>query len=106
MHIAYKQIKLKLDHLLVDGVQLHLEIPSRKIIKGDATSHLIAAASILAKVTRDRIMKTFHEKWPEYDFVKHKGYGTQKHRDAIEKYGPCEIHRKTFEPIKSMLLKT
>lgn len=106
MEIATEEIDIKLDYLLVDGLQLHLNTPSKKIIKGDAQSHLIAAASILAKVTRDRLMSEYHQKWPEYDFQKHKGYGTKKHREAILKYGPCEIHRKTFEPIKSMLIET
>jgi len=103
MQIAYTEIKIKLDHLLVDGVQLYLDIPAQKIIKGDANSHLIAAASILAKVKRDRIMRQYHNRWPEYGFIKHKGYGTKRHREAIKEHGPCEIHRKTFEPIRSML---
>lgn len=104
MSLAYQNMTLiNIDHLLVDGLQLHLNVPARKIIKGDATSHLIAAASILAKVTRDRLMLEYHQKWPEYDFMTHKGYGTEKHRQALLKYGPCEIHRKTFEPIRSML---
>jgi ribonuclease HII len=59
------------------------------------------AASIIAKVTRDRIMKKAHEKYPQYGFDKHKGYGTRSHFEAIKKYGPCEIHRKSFEPIRS-----
>lgn len=105
MQIAYEEVAIDLDYLLVDGVSLSLKIPSRKIIKGDANSHLIAAASILAKVTRDRIMEKYHQKWPEYDFKSHKGYGTKKHRSAILEYGPCEIHRKTFEPIRSTLFQ-
>ncbi len=103
MALSYQNINLKLDYLLVDGVQLDLEIPAKKIIRGDAQSHLIAAASILAKVTRDRIMKEYHEKWPEYYFASHKGYGTKQHREAIVLHGPCKIHRKTFEPIRSMV---
>lgn len=103
MELATKEINLKLDYLLVDGVQLYLPVPSMKIIRGDSASHLIAAASILAKVTRDRIMREYHERWPEYGFMKHKGYGTKQHREAIKEYGPCEIHRKTFEPIRSIL---
>ncbi len=103
MQLAYSQMPLKPDYLLVDGIQLNVDIPSRKIIKGDTLSHLIAAASILAKVTRDRMMRENHIKWPEYDFESHKGYGTAKHRKALLEHGPCEIHRKTFEPIRSML---
>ena len=103
MELAYYEMRLKPDYLLVDGIQLKVDIPSKKIIKGDATSHLIAAGSILAKVTRDRMMRENHRKWPEYDFESHKGYGTAKHRKALLEHGPCEIHRKTFEPIRSML---
>lgn len=90
--------------LLVDGVDLpHPVIPSRKLIKGDATSLAIAAASIIAKETRDRIMLELDERYPQYGFAKHKGYGTQAHREAIARHGPCPVHRKTFEPVKSML---
>ncbi|MCH9632539.1 MAG: Ribonuclease HII [Chlamydiae bacterium] len=103
MELAYKDMSVKIDYLLVDGVQLHVDIPSRKIIKGDTISHLIASASILAKVTRDRMMKEYHQRWPEYNLISHKGYGTKEHREALAEHGPCEIHRKTFEPIRSML---
>lgn len=89
-------------YLLVDGLHLdHENIPCEKIIKGDAKSISIAAASILAKETRDRLMIRYHDKWPEYGFKEHKGYGTRKHLQAIQAIGPCPIHRKTFEPIKS-----
>jgi ribonuclease HII len=91
------------DYLLVDGKQMPTRnIPGQAIVKGDSLSQSIAAASIIAKETRDQIMNTFHEKWPEYDFHSHKGYGTKKHLDAIYKYGPCPIHRMSFEPLKSM----
>jgi ribonuclease HII len=66
------------------------------IIKGDANVYSISCASILAKVTRDRLMKQWDEAYPEYGFAKHKGYGTKAHIDAIKKYGPCPLHRKTF----------
>ncbi len=82
--------------ILVDAVQLKSEIPLRAIIKGDATSYNIAAASILAKVTRDRIMREMDILYPEYGFAKNKGYGTKEHIDALIKYGPCPIHRFTF----------
>ena len=87
-----------LDYLLVDGMKLPgCPIPQEKIIKGDAKSQSIAAASILAKVTRDRLMEEYHRQWPEYGFDTHKGYGTKKHIDAIKQRGPCPIHRLTFE---------
>jgi ribonuclease HII len=92
------------DFLLVDGMNLpHPSIPHQKIIKGDSLSQSIAAASIIAKVTRDRLMLEYHEMWPLYGFDKHKGYGTAQHLDAIEKYGPCPIHRMTFAPLKLLL---
>ncbi len=92
------------DYLLVDGLNLpHPTIPGEGIIKGDQKSQLIAAASIIAKETRDALMVEYHEKWPEYRFDRHKGYGTQIHREAIAKYGPCPIHRRSFEPVKSMV---
>jgi ribonuclease HII len=89
------------DVLLVDGMMIpHPTIPCWKIVKGDARSQSIAAASIIAKVTRDRLMDTFHEKWPEYDFKNNKGYGTPGHLEALKKHGHCPIHRLTFEPVK------
>jgi len=89
---------------LVDGMAIpHPTIPNEQVIKGDAKSLSIAAASIIAKETRDRIMVEYHEKWPEYGFDKHKGYGTQKHRDIIQDIGPCPIHRRSFEPVRSMV---
>ncbi|MCB1113182.1 MAG: ribonuclease HII [Chlamydiia bacterium] len=94
---AVRALDPKPDYLLVDGLKLNYPgIPSDKIIKGDQISHSIAAASIIAKVTRDRLMQTFHEQYPEYDFLRHKGYGTKSHREAIKNYGICPIHRKTF----------
>lgn len=89
------------DHLLVDGMDLKTLIPCQKIIGGDAKSYCIAAASIIAKVTRDRMMCVYHEQWPEYGFNQHKGYATAQHTKAIEKHGPCPIHRMTFAPLKS-----
>lgn len=88
------------DLLLVDGVKLpHPTIPHKKIIKGDALSHSIAAASILAKVTRDRIMLELDLLYPEYGFKSHKGYGTAAHLKALAEHGPCAIHRKSFAPV-------
>ncbi|CAM9797269.1 unnamed protein product [Heterosigma akashiwo] len=71
------------------------------VVKGDASQYCIAAASIIAKVTRDRIMAKYHERWPEYGFLQHKGYPTKAHMAAISKNGPCEIHRMTFRPLKT-----
>lgn len=82
--------------VLVDAVDLDVDVKLKSIIKGDATSYNIAAASILAKVTRDRIMREMDALYPEYGFAKHKGYGTKEHIDALIKYGPCPIHRMTF----------
>lgn len=88
-------------HALVDGRPVKsLRVPQTAIIKGDARSYSIAAASVLAKVTRDRLMLEFHVRFPDYGFAEHKGYGTPKHLAAIEKHGPCSIHRKTFAPLK------
>lgn len=94
------------EYLLVDGLALpHPNIPAEKIIKGDAKSISIAAASIIAKETRDDIMREYHQRWPQYGFDKHKGYGTKYHLEMIEKYGPCSIHRLSFEPLKTRYLQ-
>ena len=89
-------------HALVDGRPVKsLRVPQTAIVKGDARSYSIAAASVLAKVTRDRLMLGFHAQFPEYGFAEHKGYGTAKHLAAIEKHGACAIHRMTFAPLKA-----
>ena len=88
-------------YLLVDAVKHDFGVPYKAIIHGDALSYSIAAASILAKVSRDRLMAEYAEKYPEYGFDKHKGYGTKAHIEAIKKYGPCPIHRMSF--IKNFL---
>jgi ribonuclease HII len=86
--------------LLIDGNQkIDSNIEQWPIVKGDARSFSIAAASVLAKVTRDRIMEDFHRQYPQYEFSRHKGYGTQRHRDLIAEYGPCPIHRRTFSGV-------
>ncbi len=104
---AVNNLEITPDYLLVDGLKLpHPTIPGEKIIKGDTLSQSIAAASIIAKETRDRIMLELHKKYPEYGFDRHSGYGTEMHREAISRIGPCEIHRRTFEPIKSYLMKS
>lgn len=85
------------DYLLVDGLQLpHPSIPAEKVIGGDGLCHAIAAASIVAKEVRDRIMEEYDLQYPEYGFARHKGYGTELHREMLRKYGPSPIHRQTF----------
>lgn len=95
---AVNNLSVKPEHLLIDAVKLNVDIPQTSIIKGDAKSESIAAASIIAKVTRDRMMIELDKEHPEYDFKHNKGYGTQKHIEAIEKYGILKEHRKTFAP--------
>lgn len=88
------------DFVLIDAVTLpHLILPVRPIIKGDALSLSIAAASIVAKVTRDRLMAEYHQVYPLYNFLSHKGYGTEEHLECLARYGPCPIHRQTFAPV-------
>jgi len=96
---AVSCLKLTPHWLLVDGMKLpHPNIPCEKIIGGDGKSQSIAAASILAKVTRDRLMEEYDAQWPVYGFKKHKGYGTPEHLKAIASHGRCPIHRMTFKP--------
>lgn len=102
MNDALAQLKPLPPHALVDGRPVKiLCVPQTAIVKGDARSYSIAAASVLAKVTRDRLMLEYHAQFPEYGFAGHKGYGTAKHLAAIEKHGPCPIHRKSFAPLKA-----
>lgn len=102
---AVDNLSIKPEHLLIDAVKLNTSIPSTSIIKGDAKSQSIAAASIIAKVTRDRMMIELDKKHPEYDFCHNMGYGTKKHIEALYKYGPIDEHRKTFEPVSSIISK-
>jgi ribonuclease HII len=100
MKLAIDQINPAPQHLLIDGpIYRDHTIPFDAIVDGDAKCFSIAAASIIAKVTRDRIMLEYDKKYPEYGFARHKGYGTKEHLLAIRKYGPCEIHRKSFHPV-------
>lgn len=106
MYEAIYGLNPKPDAVLIDAMPLEsLDIYHQSIIKGDAKSASIAAASIVAKVERDRMMNEFDKIYPQYGFAKNKGYGTSEHLEALRKYGPCEIHRKSFEPIKSMMMQ-
>lgn len=99
---AIGQLEPQPQHLLIDAMKLDLPIPQTSIIKGDADSLSIAAASIVAKVTRDQMMEEFDREYPGYDFAQNAGYGTAKHLAGLDKLGVTPIHRRSFEPIKSM----
>lgn len=106
MLMAIAGLKNKPDYALIDAMPLgELEIPHNSIIHGDARCASVAAASILAKVTRDEYMEKMDIKYPNYGFKKHKGYGTKAHMQALEKYGPCKIHRKSFAPVSKFYSK-
>lgn len=103
MMLAISDCKHEIDHVLIDAMKLDLDIPSTSIIKGDAKSISIAAASVIAKVTRDRMMYELDEKYPMYGYKNHKGYPTKKHIEAIHKYGLIDGYRKTYGPVKEYL---
>lgn len=104
MALAVQSLSLPPDFILIDGNQtLSIPLPQKPIRKGDRICNSIAAASIVAKVRRDRLMLECHQKYPQYNFAKHKGYGTTEHRQAIERFGVCELHRKTFRGVKEYL---
>ena len=103
MNEAVQELQVKPDCLLIDAMKLNLDIPQEKIIKGDAKSISIACASIIAKVTRDRMMEKYNELYPGYAFDKNAGYGTKAHLEGLEKHGITPIHRKSFAPIKEMI---
>lgn len=103
---AISGLKIKPEHVLIDAMPLReLAIAHTSIIHGDALSASIGAASIIAKVTRDEYMDKMDIKYPNYGFKHHKGYFTKEHLEALEKYGPCEIHRKSFAPVKKFYTK-
>ena len=93
----------KIEHILIDAMPLELDIPTTSIIKGDLKSITISAASVIAKVTRDRMLDELHEKFPLYDFKKNKGYPTKKHLEAIEEYGILPEHRRSYGPVKNYI---
>ncbi|MFD6206747.1 ribonuclease HII [Peribacillus sp. NPDC060253] len=94
------------DHLLIDAMELDVPMPQLSLIKGDARSISISAASIIAKVTRDRMMKDYGVKYPEYGFEKHMGYGTSQHIEALDKHGLTPWHRRSFAPVKEIAART
>ena len=101
MNEALARVQPEPEHVLVDGTRVKsLRWPQTPIVKGDARSYSIAAASVLAKVTRDRLMTGYHARWPHYGFDSHKGYGTAAHLAALREHGPCAIHRRSFAPLK------
>jgi len=104
MQLALDGLYIYPDHVLVDGLRVPLMgVKQTAIVKGDAKSYSIAAASVIAKVTRDRMMLKLHEQFPRYNFAQHKGYGTPEHLAAIEQYGPSPVHRKSFAPVRQAI---
>jgi len=102
---AAEAITPRPDYCLIDGLAVpRFPIPSEGIVKGDGKSFSIAAASVIAKVIRDRIMLGYADQYPEYGFERHKGYGTKLHMEALKKHGPCPIHRKSFAPVAQLSL--
>jgi len=98
MKMAVSNLSPQPDYILIDGINtIHTSIPQETIIKGDSLSLSVAAASIIAKVSRDHIMDRYHVLYPQYNFLKNKGYGTEEHREAVKKYGRCKIHRRSFK---------
>ncbi|MBP2057994.1 ribonuclease HII [Lactobacillus colini] len=105
MKHAVEGLDVKPDALLVDAMNVPVDLPQTSLIKGDSKSNSIAAASIVAKVFRDNLMEAYGEKYPEYNFKHNAGYGTKDHLEALKKYGPTPIHRKTFAPVSNFFEK-
>ncbi len=103
MNKSLDNLNIKPDYILSDAMKLERDVPVLPIIHGDASSITIAAASVIAKVTRDRLMMEFGEKYPEYEFANHKGYPTKRHIELVKKYGVLKEYRKTFKPISEMI---
>ena len=105
MQLAVENLTVRPDFLLIDGIHsLNLPLAQQAIPKGDQRCLSIAAASIVAKVTRDRLMMAYHDQYPQYNFAQHKGYGTKEHLQAIRKYGCCPLHRRSFRAIYQLPL--
>lgn len=106
MRRAFRGLKVAADAALIDGLQVpDFPVHQRAIVKGDSISYSIAAASVIAKVTRDRLMVKLADKYPPYGFARHKGYPTPLHLAALEQHGPCPIHRRSFAPVAQMTLQ-
>ena len=106
MKNAIWDMKVKPEYVLTDAMPIHdLDVPVKTIIHGDALSLTIAAASVLAKVTRDHIMLELDQKYPEYEFAKHKGYPTKRHLELVKKYGPNKEYRFTYKPIRDLIME-
>ena len=103
MKEAIKNLNITPEHVLIDAMKLELNIPSTSIIKGDAKSESIAAASIIAKVTRDHMLDEMDKEYPMYDLKNNKGYGTKKHLEALKTHGPCKYHRVSYSPVRNAL---
>ena len=103
MKEAIKNLNITPEHVLIDAMKLELNIPSTSIIKGDAKSESIAAASIIAKVTRDHMLDEMDKEYPMYDLKNNKGYGTKKHLEALRTCGPCKYHRVSYSPVRNAL---
>ena len=103
MKEAIKNLNITPEHVLIDAMKLELNISSTSIIKGDAKSESIAAASIIAKVTRDHMLDEMDKEYPMYDLKNNKGYGTKKHLEALQTYGPCKYHRVSYSPVRNAL---
>ena len=103
MKEAIKNLNITPEHVLIDAMKLELNIPSTSIIKGDAKSESIAAASIIAKVTRDHMLDEMDKEYPMYDLKNNKGYGTKKHLETLQTYGPCKYHRVSYSPVRNAL---
>jgi len=104
MAMAVKNLDPRPDYLLIDGIfRISSDLPQQTIAKGDALSISIAAASIIAKVSRDRLMQKYHHYYPQFDFPKHKGYPTRAHKEAIRRFGYCPIHRRSFKGVKEYI---
>ena len=102
-NLQNKHPQLTINFALIDGYPIKANFPHKGIIKGDSKSYLIAAASIVAKVTRDQLMIKYAKQYPQYKFEKHKGYGTKEHLQYLKSFGICPIHRQSFKPIKSQI---
>lgn len=105
MQKAIKELQIKPEHVLIDAMGLNLDVPSTSIIHGDFISQSIAAASVIAKVTRDNMMYELDKKYPEYEFAKHKGYPTKSHLEKIKKYGVLDNYRFTYKPVRDLIYK-